>query len=428
MPEITVGRDDEDVEEYGEQLATAFLGKHLVGEQKEAHAANPLRLDIARPHVMGIFGKRGTGKSYSMGVLAEELKRADPEVRENLSALMVDPMGIFWSMSHPNDDDAVALEHWGLNPEQIDIHLLVPEGHTSAFRDRDVPFDRSFAIRPGDLNPGDWALAFDIDITEPEGVLLERIVNDLREDKGTSYTLRNLVNYADSHEDFDDNTRRALINRFEAAEEWGIFSIDAPDIDELTERGALTVLDVSMFEDLSGGWSARTLIVGLLARKILRRRMESKRIEEIEEIEGMRTSESPIVWMMIDEAHQFIPDKEETAASDPLLQWAKIGREPGVSLVLATQQPNKLDSRLLSQMDIILTHRLTAENDIQALQNIMQTYMQYDITEYIDELPRQDGAGIILDDNSERVYSIQVRPRLSWHAGGTPTAVKDQRT
>ncbi|MFB6265478.1 MAG: ATP-binding protein [Candidatus Nanohaloarchaea archaeon] len=428
MPEITVGRDEEDLEEYGEELATAYIGKHIVGEQQEAHTANPLRLDIARPHVMGVFGKRGTGKSYSLGVLAEELKQSDEEVQNNLSTLMIDSMGIFWSMKNPNEEDAVQLDRWDLNPQQIDIDLFVPEGHTDTFRDRDIPFDRTFAIRPGDLNPGDWALAFDIDITEPMGVLLERIVNDLREDKGKGYTIQNLIDYADSHDDFDENTRRALINRFEAADGWGIFSVDAPEVDELTGRGDVSVLDVSMFEDLSGGWSARTLIVGLLARKILRKRMESKRIEEIEEMEGIRTSESPIVWMLIDEAHQFVPDEGETPASGPLLQWAKIGREPGVSMVLATQQPNKLNPDVLSQMDVLLTHRLTAQNDIGALGNIMQTYMQYDMTEYIDELPRQDGAGIVLDDNSERVYSVQIRPRLSWHAGGTPSAVKEQRT
>ncbi|MFB6077282.1 MAG: ATP-binding protein, partial [Candidatus Nanohaloarchaea archaeon] len=112
----------------------------------------------------------------------------------------------------------------------------------------------------------------------------------------------------------------------------------------------------------------------------------------------------------------------------PLLQWAKIGREPGVSMVLATQQPNRLNPNLLSQMDLLLTHRLTARSDIDALKEIMQTYMQYDITEYIDNLPRQKGAGIILDDNSERVYPVQIRPRLSWHAGGTPSALKESRT
>ncbi|MDY6761779.1 MAG: ATP-binding protein, partial [Candidatus Nanohaloarchaea archaeon] len=399
MPEITVGRDESDIEEYGEELATAYIGKHLVGEQQEAHTANPLRLDIARPHVMGVFGKRGTGKSYTLGVLAEELVQAEDEVADNLSTLLVDSMGIFWSMKNPNEEDAVLLDRWELTPQQVDIDLYVPEGHADTFRERDIPFDQTFAVRPGDLTPGDWALAFGIDLTEPMGVLLERIVNDLQEDKGSGYGIPDLISYAENHDDFDENVRRALVNRFEGAQDWGIFAVDAPPVTDLTERGDVTVLDVSMFEDLSGGWSARTLVVGLLARKLLRQRMEAKRVEEIEEMEGIRASESPIVWMLIDEAHQFIPDEGKTAASDPLLQWAKIGREPGVSLVLATQQPDKLHEDLLSQMDILLTHRLTASNDIAALGNIMQTYMSEDMTEYIDNLPRQDGAGIILDDN-----------------------------
>ncbi|MFB6265844.1 MAG: ATP-binding protein [Candidatus Nanohaloarchaea archaeon] len=428
MPRITVGRDEDDLEEYGEELATAFIGKHIVGEQEEAHTANPLRMDIARPHVVGVFGKRGTGKSYTLGVLAEEMKNAGEEVRDNLSTVMVDSMGIFWSMQNPNEEDAVLLEEWDLGPEPIDVDLYIPEGHVDTFRDRDIPFDRTFAVKPGELNAGDWALAFDIDITEPMGVLLERVVNDLREDKGRNYSIDDIVGYVESHDGFEENVRNALVNRFEAADEWGIFSVDGTPVEDLTERGGVTVLDVSMFEDLSGGWSARSLVVGLLARKILKKRMESKRIEEIEEMEGVRATESPIVWMMIDEAHQFAPDEGKTAASDPLLQWAKIGREPGVSMVLATQQPNKLDPDILSQMDLLLTHRLTARADIDSLENIMQTYMKYDIAEYMDNLPRQDGAGIILDDNSERVYTVQIRPRLSWHAGGTPSAVKEERT
>lgn len=428
MPKITVGRDDADIEEYGEELATAYIGKHIVGDQQEAHTANPLRMDIARPHVMGVFGKRGTGKSYTLGVIAEELRQARDDIRDNLSTLMVDSMGIFWSMKNPNEEDPVLLDRWDLTPQPINIDLFVPEGQAGSFRDRDVRFDGTFAIRPGDLNAGDWALAFGIDITDPMGVLLERIVNDLREDKGSGYAVQDLISYAESHDDFEENVRRALVNRFEAADDWGIFSVGAPAVEELTDRGSVTVLDVSMFEDLSAGWSARALIVGLLARKMLRERMEAKRVEEIEAMEGMQASESPIVWMLIDEAHQFVPDEGKTPASDPLLQWAKIGREPGVSLVLATQQPNKLHSDLLSQMDIMLTHRLTARNDIEALGNIMQTYVQEDLVDYIDNLPRQDGAGIILDDNSERVYSVQIRPRLSWHAGGTPSAVKERRT
>ena len=54
----------------------------------------------------------------------------------------------------------------------------------------------------------------------------------------------------------------------------------------------------------------------------------------------------------------------------------------------------------------------------------MQTYMADDIQDYINKLPKQTGTAIIMDDNSEHIFPIQVRPRLSWHAGGSPSAIK----
>ena len=92
--------------------------------------------------------------------------------------------------------------------------------------------------------------------------------------------------------------------------------------------------------------------------------------------------------------------------------------------VLATQQRNKLHPDALAQCDLIISHRLTAKSDIDALKTIMQTYIEFDITKYIEELPRVKGVCIILDDNSERLYKAQVRPRQSWHAGASPLAAK----
>ena len=94
-------------------------------------------------------------------------------------------------------------------------------------------------------------------------------------------------------------------------------------------------------------------------------------------------------------------------------------------MVFVTQQPNKLHEAAISQCDLIIAHRLTAKQDIDSLRNIMQTYLKYDLQEYIDALPRVKGAAIILDDNSERIYAVRIRPRLSWHAGGSPIAIKD---
>ena len=150
----------------------------------------------------------------------------------------------------------------------------------------------------------------------------------------------------------------------------------------------------------------------------------ARKAEEIEVITGEKHKSSPMAWIMIDEAHQFIPNEGVTAASEPLLTLIKEGREPGISLLLITQIPNKLHSDALAQSDIVISHHLTSEADMHALRGIMQTYAMKDIEEYMNQLPRKKGVALVLDDNSERIYTIQIRPRLSWHAGGSPMAIK----
>jgi hypothetical protein len=130
-----------------------------------------------------------------------------------------------------------------------------------------------------------------------------------------------------------------------------------------------------------------------------------------------------MVWILIDEAHNFIPDEGKPASLDILLKLVREGRQPGITLVLATQRPEKLHPDALAQTDLIISHRLTAKGDVDALRAIMQTYMLYDIAKYINELPKLKGVCIVLDDNSERLYTGRIRPRQSWHAGASPVAI-----
>lgn len=418
MPKISVGRDDEDREEYGLK-GTGVIGKHLVGENEEAHKANPIYFDLARPHVMGVFGKRGTGKSYSLGTIAEELQTAD--VAQNLSTIIIDSMGIYWSMKRPNNRSTTMLDEWDMKPEGFDAQVYIPKGKVQEFEEQEMPYDDTFTLNPADFTAQEWAMAFNIEINSKQGILLERVISEL-EDQG-DYSIKDIVEDIRDF-DFPKETREGLVNRFLTAKDWGVFGEES-SLDKFTQRGELSIVDVSAFGELSSGWSVRALIVALLAKRILRRRMTARRIEEIDEMQNIAENEMPITWMMIDEAHEFLPAEGETPASDPLLRWVKIGREPGVSLVLATQQPAKLHPDALSQCDIVLSHRLTAKQDIDSLGEIMQTYMRYDLQHYIDSLPDRTGTGLILDDNSERVYPIQMRPRKSWHAGGTPDAFNE---
>jgi hypothetical protein len=62
--------------------------------------------------------------------------------------------------------------------------------------------------------------------------------------------------------------------------------------------------------------------------------------------------------------------------------------------------------------------------DIDALNSMMQNYLISDLTGYLNNLPKIKGSGIILDDNSERIYPMRVHPKRSWHGGEAPSAVK----
>ena len=135
-------------------------------------------------------------------------------------------------------------------------------------------------------------------------------------------------------------------------------------------------------------------------------------------------SKTPLIWIMLDEAHEFLPFKGKTAATNALVTILREGRQPGVSLILASQQPGKIHSDVMTQADIVIAHRLTAKLDVDALGKLMQSYMRHGLDEELNKLPRVKGAAIVFDDLNEKLYPIQMRPRFTWHGGEAPSAIE----
>lgn len=77
LTDIIVGREPEEVEMLGSE-GCIFLGKHIVGKGDDAHLTNKVLMDVSNPHVVLIVGKRGSGKSYSGAVMAEEIMNSPP--------------------------------------------------------------------------------------------------------------------------------------------------------------------------------------------------------------------------------------------------------------------------------------------------------------------------------------------------------------
>lgn len=372
------------------------------------------------------FGGVVSHNSYTGAVLAEEMVRLPEEVKNNLSVLMIDTMGIYWSMKNPNIRSKKLLEEWELKPKKFDIRLFVPKGYVEEYKEAGVKVDSTFTLPCGELSAMDWILAFGFSMVDPHGIAIERAVKKVTEKKGDRYAIDDIIERIKADERSEKKVKDALVNRFQAAKDWGIFEEEGTPIMDVFSPGTISVLDVSHYMRVSAGWSVRTMVVGLLARKVFQARLTARKTEEFEMMTGEKKKTIPMVWLIMDEAHQFIPHGGETAASEPLLTLIKEGREPGISLALITQRPNKLHEDALAQSDMVISHRLTARADIEALRSIMQTYVLEDIQTLINNLPRQKGSAIVLDDNSERLYTLQVRPRMSWHAGGSPSAIEEE--
>lgn len=436
--EIIIGRKPEDVERFGTK-ATIFFGKNYVTMGKTTSLANPIMLDVARPHVIMICGKRGTGKSYSLGVICEGMASLPEEIARNLSALVFDTMGIYWTTKYPNLRDEELLHSWEMKPEGFESNTIVfvPSGHYKAMKRKGIPVDEAFSIGAADLSGTDWCVTLGIEVTDPLGILICRVVGALRKEK-KEYGIDEIIAAINADEKSDRATKEAGMNRFEAIKEWGLFEKKRTPIEKIVQRGKMSVLDLSCYTYIMGGFSIRALVIGLLCKRLLEERMTARRYEELAEIqlgysyfreryEKKAEKQVPLVWLFIDEAHEFLPYEGWNFATGPLIQIIREGRQPGISLVLATQQPGKIHSDVVTQCDLVISHRVTARLDIQALNNIMQTYLPHALEKYLGELPRRKGSAIVLDDNQERVYPIQVRPRITWHGGAEPSAIPPKR-
>jgi len=433
MPyDITIGRDSSDKKKFGDR-GLIFLGKGYVKMGQYTSLSNRILMDIARSHVVLVAGKRGSGKSYTLGVIAEEISNLPRETSQNIASLIFDTMGIYWTMKYRNEKDRELLEEWKLKSKSLPIKIFVPSGHYGSYIQKGVPVDEKFALDVTELNPEDWILTFELDMTNPIAVLIERSINDLKT-KGR-FGISDIISQFEADTKSSQEVKNAAIALFEAARTWGVFSekaSEATKIRDLITAGTTTILDLSVYNSI-GAFNVRALVISLISRKIFNERMDARKKEEIESIgkganylSSINIKETPLTWLFIDEAHEFLPLTGKTAATDALIQLLREGRQPGMSVVLATQQPGQIHRDVMTQSDIVISHRVTSQPDLEALGYIMQSYLLSGIKKYMDDLPSLKGSAIILDDNSERIYPMRMRPRFTWHGGEAPTAISSE--
>lgn len=433
MYEIIVGRNAEDRRKFGSR-GTFLLGKHYVKMGRTSSLSNSVMMDVSRSHVVFVTGKRGSGKSFTMAAMAEGMMSLPSEITSRLSVVMFDTMGIYWTMKYENKRDQELLREWGMKYSEIDHKVYTPEGHFRKAKERGIPVDYSFTIKPSELSVSDWCSTFEVDLTSAIGALIGRAISALSEKK--VYDVEDLIEAVRSDTRTGEQTKSSAENLFIAAREWGLFSSEGTSFSDIAVPGQISVIDVSGYASGASRQSVRGLVISLISKKLFSERMEIRKEEEYRDIKTYTRfihsddeedkSEVPLIWIMVDEAHEFLPREGSTPASDTLQTLLREGRQPGISMVLASQQPGQIHTDVITQSDVVIAHHITAKIDIDALGALMQSYMRGSLDKTLADLPDAKGAAILFDDTNERLYPIRVRPRITWHGGGSPTVLKDE--
>lgn len=317
----------------------------------DGSAGAELRLDLDGPHAMLVVGKRGYGKSYTMGVIAEELAETD-----GIAPVVIDPMGVFESL--------------GEGPEDATVPCSVVDDPV---------------VTPSTLDSRSWCDLLGLSPESGAGGLVWQAAQE-------TSTLPGMVDHVDVADAVEED-RRAALNHLSLARSWGVFGSDGLDRAELGDEGC-TVLDVSGLEDAP---------MNAICRGVGESLYRARLTETLDRLP----------WLLVDEAHTFFGG----VARPTLHRLLTRGRAPGVSLVCATQRPTAVSDVGVSQSDILVSHRLTASEDVEALARTQPTYMDSSLTE---RMPTDPGEVLIVDDSTETVHAATIRERSTPHGGGSP--------
>ncbi len=391
-----------------------FRESILLGQDIEMD--DMVRIEADHSQRILVCGKTGTGKSYSLGVCIEELANIGSNI-----VLVIDPQGIFWTMAEPNTipDEVDGLWAFDRSPRGFPLNLMVPGDPVERFGDPEIPEEmerrgiqvQSLRLNPSDLTPEMWCDLFDLDINELQGIMLFKAVRQCKRRLGRDFFIDDISAEVDRLRGLD-KTKEAVQRRLDMAHDWQIFAEDQyREIWEILRPDQVNVLDLSVIAQ--GRYGLRNLVIAVLANFIFRKRTIARRREAL----GL-PSDTKKVWLVIDEAHNFCPSGKSTLSKEILVRWAKEGRQPGLSLIVASQQPAAIDREILTQCGIRIVHRITSRDDFKAVNALSQDYLGDGLGARIKRLTGP-GETLVIDDRRETVVHAQVRPRQSLHGGGS---------
>ncbi len=445
--EILVGSPDDIAKEW------VFLGR-----LSEAGPITNVNFDLSSEHVISIFGKRGSGKSYTLGSILEGLCTVEGEssiskISRTRGVLLFDTLGIFQWLNIPLEqgsskqlikEQAAFQKGWGIKLEKLDVQTWIPIGMRS---DTTPKSHKNFSIKSSDFNASDWGYLFGLDIFQDRmGQLLNdayiKIVIEGWEDLDKKkhlpvqdYSIDDLIDCikydSELSTSYQPETKRAVIQQLSTYKRNPLFQDDGTSLTDLIKPGQLSVIAMNKMSD-----ELRFVIISALMRRIIQARIgaseNEKRLKIVPDLSDkdkeILTEELskaiPPTWIVLDEAQNALPSERKTSTSEVLIKLVREGRNFGISFMLTTQQPSAIDQRILAQVDTVIVHKLTVQGDIDYIKRNLKSNLPDEVryansTLSFENLLRilDTGQALVSNTETDRSFIIDVRPRVSVHGG-----------
>ncbi len=377
---------------------SAHIGSLLTREAGEVPVVLSVK-DVVSTH-LAILASTGSGKSYTAGVIVEELMQP----HNGAAVLIVDPHGEYHTMQSIQGD--AQFHSNGYKPEvkiftpdkikvrfstltEADVKYLLPEGTSDKMAHFLSQAFTSLRERHKAENRPDYAYAYH-DLRDEVNA---QKFGDEKKDGGNVSSIDGLLWRMDSRFGKSDSI-------FTASEHI--------ELNELFKPGRCTILQLSDIEQ-----HEQQVIVGALLRRVNKARMSVVRGETPKERGDF--VDYP-VFTLLEEAHRFAPAGTSVISTNILKQILSEGRKFGVGIGLITQRPGKLDQDVLSQCMTQIIMRIVNPIDQQTVAQSVEGAGRA----MLAELPAlTKGQAVISGVGVNTPVMCRIRKRLTQHGGET---------
>lgn len=431
------------------------------GNVAEAGVHAKAFLDLSNEFVLMEVGKRGSGKSYSMGALLEGLATQKDEtslskLKSRKGILLLDPLDVHWTAMYPLQSSGSQeilnqyklVDDWeGLDVEKINVNIWMPAGKISS---HDPTSFQPYYIPVSSLTAADWSQLLRTDLVmEPRGQLINEVFRKVTEsgwDDGVNtypaninYGIQDLIDCINNDSDiasFNPETIRSVIQPLTSFLRLPVFSsTTGTSLSDIIKTDTLSILCLNRLEP-----DLRTVITSVIVKSMMKERGRAAFLEKRLAFENLASSEKTSLEtelgnyigrsvLVLDEAQILLPASGKTQARSALESYVLEGRNYGLSLWLATQRPSgAISPAAKSQVDIFMIHRLSVKEDIDGMCNSLQSGLPTKIKTSRKEISFQElirtlntGQAIIssadTSGSANRAFVVNIRPRVTGHGG-----------